>query len=103
MNMIGWRAYYVDGRDFSSQNATPDDLPRTGLQAIVVYLDQEHAPGKPYREVLWGADYIVWNGHQWQNAMDPPECPTCLIFPGIGSPDDEFEALQQRALAAETL
>lgn len=103
MTVQGWRAWYTNGSTWDSHQATPYDLPLNGLQIVVVYFREEFVPNHPYRNILLGGDYLVWNGHQWQSVMEPPSCPTCRIFPGSWMDDDTFYMLQQQALASERL
>lgn len=103
MVVTGWRAWYSDGRGVVGDASDVEQLPRTGLQIVMLYFDTEHAPGKPYRQLLCGGDFLIWNGHVWQSTMDVPTCPTCIVFPGSWMADDAFAALQAHALAAETL
>lgn len=103
MQIQGWRAWYADGQVWDSHTVKPYDLPVQGLQIVILYFIGEYAPGKVYREMLSGGDYIVWNGQQWQVTMDRPECPTCRVFPGSWMDDDAFYVLTQRALGAEVL
>ena len=93
MTVRGWRAWYRDWRKFSSLDTSPDNLPREGLQIVMLYLDPP-----PYREVLLGADYIVWTGETFISTMERPS--EGIVFPGSYMEDWEFNRLQIDAFNA---
>ena len=95
MTLRGWRAWYRDDHVFSSRDVTPDNLPPDGMQIVMLYFDAD------YREVLLGADYIVWTGDTFINTMIRPE--TGIVFPGSYVSDDAFARLQQEAFDAVEL
>lgn len=95
--MLGWRAYYSDGRTFASDGVAWAHLPPEGMVGVVVYLEP------PYRTLLTGGDWY-WmedgeirrtkNHPEWGEWADPPEveCAACVKKSGAMS-DDAFEAL----------
>lgn len=94
--MIGWRAYYADGRRVDSSESTWAGLPGEGLVGVVVFEDP------PYRRVVYGGDWtwvengeIRKSGTTWIGFVDPPDvsCRSC-VKRGAAMPDAEFEAVQ---------
>lgn len=57
---MDWRAYYPDGTAVDSTEASPSDL-EDGVVCIVEYLEP------PYRELVSGGDWYVWDGHRWSH------------------------------------
>jgi hypothetical protein len=57
---VAWKCWYANGDTFSSQMATVSALPSKGVVVIMVYYDEEFAPGFPYREILQGWERYVF-------------------------------------------
>lgn len=88
--MRGWRAWFADGRVFQSTTHGIDDLPREGLEIVVVYL----ADG--YREILHG-EYLFYRDG-WGMTVTEDRIPDgARVFPGLMMSDGEFEWLQREA------
>jgi hypothetical protein len=116
VSVVGWKAWYPDA-EYSSREldwpALAAARPR-GLQVLVLYEDQEYAPGKPYRRQITNSRYIRWvddaDVEHWEedDGTHVPEGtermvygPTARAIEGQLLPDAEFEALLERALEEE--
>ena len=64
MIVTGWRAWYDTGVVYTSTTTSVTALPLTGIQVLALYFDQQWAPGKPYRRLLYGDDryFLVHSG-----------------------------------------
>lgn len=94
MTLHGWRAWYANGGIFSSQDILPEDLPTFGMQAVVLYFEP------PYREYIWGSDFIIWTGTTFVGSMTKLEG---KVFPGSYISDEGFDYIQTQAMAAVSL
>jgi hypothetical protein len=92
-----WRVYYDDGSCFTSQEGTPFDAPRRGVQIIVQEKDGGH-------ELVWGRDHFYfepksggWCTSDLFGALDHLMRAErqCLLF-GRWLNDDEFRELHRR-------
>lgn len=56
--VVGWRAWYTNGRTFSSANETWTELPSDGVLGIILY-EKGHTPNKNelYRLIMVGEDW----------------------------------------------
>jgi hypothetical protein len=61
MRAIGIRTWYVGGAVYDSHTTPVADFPRDGVLVVIVYFDQEYAPGLPYRQVMHGDDTYFYN------------------------------------------
>lgn len=102
--MRGWRAWYTDGRTFSSADTDWTDLPDTGVLGVVVYLDP------PYRKLVSGGDwYYLDSDHvpatvpthtEWGRWTDPPAVPEVECKRGAAVTDDRWTAVEQAMMEA---
>lgn len=56
-DVIGWRIWYADNSVLDSKTTAWTDLPSDGVQVVILYENWNHSGGKPYRQVLSGADF----------------------------------------------
>lgn len=59
MKVVGWKIYYDDGTEFSSEEVEPEEAPLDGIQGILEFRDNNTA--HPYE----GFDYYYWTGDSW--------------------------------------
>lgn len=94
MTPIGWRVWFSDLHVMQSTTHTLDQvaeyaaLREAPVVFAMLYMDEQWAPGKPYREDRSGGDFIELYGR---------------IFPGVQMTDAEFEYVKREAYRAETL
>lgn len=104
--MLKWKAWYEDGRKFSSADTMWQDLPNRGMVGVVVY--EEY----PYRRILDGGDwYWLENGdiHQtntheeWGQFLPAPDinCTSCLKRSGVMS-DTAWKRIQAQMIGDRT-
>lgn len=60
-NIRGWRAWYADNSRYNSRQHTWRDLPDLGCLCVVVYFDEEWAPGRHYRALMNGGECFCVN------------------------------------------
>ncbi len=107
LDVVSWKAYYatddVKLDIFNSKTTAWDDLPKVGVQIIVIYHITNTPAGVPYRTLMYGVDFYrrVGDGlkaDDWQmpttDTVDDKEGKT------IG--DARYEELRLLALADKT-
>lgn len=63
MKLTGWIAWYRGGKVYRSTEIDWVALPTNGMLLVMVYFDELTPAGKPYREVLQGANrYFMAQG-----------------------------------------
>ncbi len=104
----GWRCYYADGSTADSEKTTWLEAPVLGLQAVVVFSEDEYTIyrpelGKfvlePYRQVFVGADYYWrvpakdpgWDAYGAGQAPDVP--PGADVKVGTLLASDDFDKI----------
>lgn len=99
LSAVGWRAWYTRGRVFDAHDMEWRALPADGVIVIVVYHDDWAANGVRYRTLHDGYDYY-WRDpgtEAFRSGDIRPDFPADLIKEGTEIPDDEFDAVKQRA------
>lgn len=91
LNMTGWRAWVADGREFNSRDNTITDIPKRGMQAVMV----ERSDGT--QVFLRGAKFYIWK-HNTVVATMLPVTDAQNVFEGTKMPDKAFKALMQRTM-----
>jgi hypothetical protein len=85
----GWRVWWSDGetvRIYDSRTTRWEDVPESGVQAIVVYFERDWTPGKPYRRLIAHADWYDGWGRRLEGTLVD---------------DDLFDRIMTDAIAAE--
>lgn len=103
--MIGWRVYYGDGKEFSSETTEWRELPEDGVAVVIVY----QSNGK--RLLCLGDDwYFLWTAPDgepvigsnkeplWENQRRYPEA---LFKRGKWTSTGMMHRLNQRAMEAK--
>ena len=100
--IIGWRAYYADGKVY-----TDFPLPPAGLVCVMEYEARDWAPGKPYRRIVKGGDWYWFDGDRWQRVktgewetwQDKPNAQAIQSTTRL--PEAEYNRIVESAFAAE--
>lgn len=123
--VIGWRAWFVDKNNhivsFNSNDVEWADTPDTGCLSVVLYEDRiwyvgtgPGDPSKRYRRICDGKDwycrdevsgewYFTRTHEEWGRHMPKPTHPGLVCRRGSGISDAVFLAVQDAAMAAETI
>jgi hypothetical protein len=122
MKIIGWRAFYTEGREYEngpdllgSFSRPPDD----GLLAVVLYHDRPRPDGRPVRTIVscplkfaqspYGHDYCFAapseDGPLFMFDPGPPaeierRYPGAIVKRGKGVDDETFARIRQKVMAA---
>jgi hypothetical protein len=110
VTVTGWRIWYDDGRVLSG--AAPSDfttLPRDGVQVVVLYFDEEAAPGVPLRQIALGHDWYFFNpvsgvhGHNSDSRESILERygEETILLRGRWTTSEKLESYRVAAMAAE--
>lgn len=105
-----WRAWYADGKVYSSAAVAWAYLPAEGIVGAVEYLDPS---GSPQRRRLDGADWIWMDEDgvlhasethpEWGQFVDPPEgVPVEMLKKSGRMPDEAWERVRREMLEART-
>src|SRR5690348_5992396 len=112
MTVIGWRAWYFDGSDYTSREIAWYDLPADGVVAVRVYFDQQAPDGSPLSRIMLGGNcdyYFCAPGPQgpiYGHSNDPPEemearYPGASIKRGKWTDETTMYEVQDLALGAK--
>jgi hypothetical protein len=73
-DIVGWRLWYANGDTLSSRMLQPGQTPDHGIVVVMLYFDEEYAPGKPYREIVQGYDRMIYvpSEGRWYGSDDTP-------------------------------
>lgn len=107
MNVVGWKAWYTNGRKFDSSQTSWSDLPDDGAILIQLYFDKRGERSRlPYRRVFLGDDYFwhvppdLW-GSCRHAEMTPEEIceryPDAMIKRGKWTSEDEYKTIVDTA------
>lgn len=125
MNVVGLRVWYGDGSTRQTAVAQPIDVaavkrsmqgwPVKDMQCILLYFDQEYAPGLCYREILQGRDTFWYDPNASQAGSDcwgeSDETPQqvrqrlgnqLVTFEGKWMSDAGYAAIMDAVMAART-
>jgi hypothetical protein len=91
-----WRAWYSDGRSYTSRVMGVEALPREGLIAVVEYLPEG-------RKNIYHGEYIWHRGGKWGTAVAKFDAQVYgdQVFPGVLMPDADFERMQREAMESQ--
>jgi hypothetical protein len=85
-DVIGWRIWYADNSVLDSKATAWADLPNNGVQVVILYENWNHGGGKPYRQVLSGADFYFAapgpDGRDIVTTSNDPEAEIVSRYPG---------------------
>lgn len=101
-----WRAWYTDGRAFSSEDGAFQGLPETGLLFLIHYKEKNGYRGRTVYsggDWYWLADgkFHYASSGEWGTWKERPgvSCSSC-VKRGDGVGDDEFQRVRREALEA---
>lgn len=103
MRPVGWRAWYDNGVVYDSRTTQWRDLPTDGLQVVVLYMDEEHSPGRPYRQIIMGMDYVWPSGNDYtgKEGSQPAGVNPGILKRGRWMSDSAYADVVTAALASE--
>ena len=110
-NIVGWKCWYTDGVLYSSREHSWAALPDSGVQVVVIYLEQQYALGLNYRQILTGKDWYYWeNGEikgvpsvSWDGVwVDPPKVSPENIKKGTASDCLSYNLIMKMAREAKS-
>lgn len=103
MAVEGWRAFYTEGREYSSINTRWSDLPDDGMLAVTIYYD-EWSGDTQYSSVLSGYDWYFHNpetglfgGNSDTRDENERRYPDACLKRGKWAPRHEAEAARKKA------
>lgn len=104
--MKGWKAWYTDGRVFSSSSTTWTDLPESGVLGVVIYREGE------YRDLVYGGDwyYLGDDGEptatethtEWGKWVPKPDAPSDEIKQAEAVSDEYWDQIQTEMMEAKS-
>lgn len=100
--IVGWRAWYTEGREFNSDEHRWEDLPAEGVLVFCLYYRQI-----PKRRFMLGVT-LYWHDSEkgiyaCDNVPDarlPEGFPAEMVKEGRWTTDNEFESARQAAVEA---
>ena len=108
--MTGWRAYYVGGLTFSSEEDEWADLPDDGLLVVVIYTERESLDGDihVHRRIRAGFDWYfhVPDSDLYAANNDEPDeirkrYPGAILKRGKWAGEEEYRTVYETAEASE--
>ena len=100
---IAFRIFYTDGFIYEFKGNLKelkdawDQALNTGVQLIVVYIDDIDATGNYLRQFIQGYDYYSFDGEYFYGSNDSRGTPGTILY-GEWTTDEEFEQIRQDAL-----
>ncbi len=98
--MVDWVVWYQDGSMVDSNTHRPEDIPRDGVQAVVI-------KDKAHGRLIWSrADGYAWQNGTWvphmRDGLDQygrMNYKPKVVIRGFGIPDEEFWVIYHKVVA----